>query len=264
MKLAISNIAWKKEYDDKIFSYLADSGYSGLEIAPTRLIPGNPYVELDLAKQFCRTIKDRYGLTICSMQSIFYGRSERLFGHSEERMVLLAHGKKAVDFAAGISCPNIVFGAPRNRVIDNEDQYHVAVDFFYQLGEYARLRDTVVAIEANPAIYKTNFINETEQAYQLAKDVGSSGFMVNLDLGTVIYNREEPDRVFANANDINHIHISEPYLAPIKERTIHKTLFEKMKREGYTGYLSVEMNDPCDLGTVKKTLDYIRGVFNAD
>jgi sugar phosphate isomerase/epimerase len=263
MKLAISNIAWDKKDDEAIFSYLADRGYSGLEIAPGRLIPGNPYAERTLAKNICRSIKERFGLTICSMQSILYGRSEQLFDGFEDRMTLLAHAKKAVDFAAAISCPNIVFGAPKNRVISNENQYPVAVDFFYQLGEYARQRKTVVAIEANPIIYETNFINKTEEAFKLVEEVNSVGFMVNLDLGTVIYNKEKPDTVFTNINLINHIHISEPYLAPIKKRAIHKVLFEKMKRERYSGYLSIEMKNPGDLEVVKKALDYIGGVFGA-
>lgn len=263
MKLAISNIAWAQEHDKAIFTHMAGCGYSGLEIAPGRLIPDNPYVQTDLAKKIGRSYAELYGLTICSMQAILFGRTEQLFVSPAERMVILKQAKKAVDFAVALSCPNLVFGAPKNRVIRDKSQYQIAVDFFYELGEYARQRDTVMAIEANPVIYGTNFINKTEEAFKLAQDVGSSGFMVNLDLGTIIYNREKPQRFLSNISCINHIHISEPHLSPLKKRALHKVFFRELKQGGYQKYLSIEMKDPGDLEVVKRALDYIRSVSDA-
>lgn len=52
-----------------------------------------------------------------SMQSIWYGRTEKLFGTEEERNLLLDYTKSAVDFAAAIGCKNLVFGCPKNRCI---------------------------------------------------------------------------------------------------------------------------------------------------
>ena len=43
MKLSISNIAWSKEDDDKVYGFMRELGYSGLEIAPTRIFEGQPY-----------------------------------------------------------------------------------------------------------------------------------------------------------------------------------------------------------------------------
>jgi sugar phosphate isomerase/epimerase len=263
VKLAVSNIAWEQKNDEEILRYLADSGYSGLEIAPDRLIPENPYAQTALAKQICQNIKERFGLAICSMQAILYGRREQIFAGAADRMIIFKQVKKAIDFAAKLSCPNLVFGAPKNRVIRDKNQYPLAVEFFYQLGEYARQRATVIAIEANPPIYETNFINKTEEAFKLVKDVGSSGFKVNVDLGTIIYNREKPDQVLAGINYINHVHISEPYLAPLKKRTIHQVFFKEMRDRGYNGYLSIEMKNPGDLQAVLEAVDYIRRVSDA-
>ena len=38
------------------------------------------------------------------MQSIWFGRQERLFGSEEEREILIDYTKKAVDFAVAIQC----------------------------------------------------------------------------------------------------------------------------------------------------------------
>ena len=41
--------------------------------------------------------------------------------------------------------------------------------FFNILGDYAKLKNTVIALEANPDIYGTNFINTTKEAFSFVK-----------------------------------------------------------------------------------------------
>ena len=43
MKLSVSNIGWKMEEDEYVYSLMKKYGYSGLEIAPTRIFPEAPY-----------------------------------------------------------------------------------------------------------------------------------------------------------------------------------------------------------------------------
>ena len=45
-------------------------------------------------------------------------------------------------------------------------------------------------MEANPPIYHTNFINDTQSAIELIEIVNSKGFRLNLDVGTMIENQE--------------------------------------------------------------------------
>ena len=51
MKLAISNIAWDETLDLQMYDRMKQYGYSGLEIAPTRIFGENPYKNLKKAKQ---------------------------------------------------------------------------------------------------------------------------------------------------------------------------------------------------------------------
>ena len=85
------------------------------------------------------------------MQSIWYGRQEKLFGSEEERQVLLAYTKEAIDFAAAVGCGNLVFGCPRNRNVPEgirpEQVEEIACGFFHELGEYAYSKGTALSIE---------------------------------------------------------------------------------------------------------------------
>lgn len=262
MKLSISNIAWSANEDKQMYEYLSAKGFSGLEIAPTRIFQSNPYSNLPAAKTFSNHLKTTYTLVVSSMQSIWYGKNEKIFGSPFERRILTDYTRMAIDFAAVIGCHNLVMGCPKNRIISDMQQYAVAVDFFQELGDYACWNGTVLSIEANPVIYGTNFINRTDQAFELARTVNSQGFKVNLDLGTMVYNNEDFTSIYDNISLVNHVHISEPELACIKRRPIHQDLASILQQTGYSKFISVEMKDLHDIATLKTVIEYIKEVFS--
>lgn len=261
MKLSISNIAWSADLDVPMYEYLKDQGFAGLEIAPTKIFPENPYEKSEFAKAFAVRLREQYGLTIPSMQSIWFGKSESIFGNDEERKILIDYTKRAIDFAQAIRCGNLVFGCPKNRNIKDKSQYSIAVSFFKEIGGYAEKRGTVIAVEPNPPIYNTNFINTTEQAFELVKAVQCNGVKVNIDIGTIIENNESLDIISNNIELVNHIHISEPFLAQIEKRELHNKLKDILTAAKYDRFVSIEMKNLDNLELVKKSIEYIKEVF---
>lgn len=257
IKLSVSNISWTSENDLKVYEYMRNVGFCGLEIAPTRLFPERPYEKKSEAKDFCQSLKNVYGLSVCSMQSIWYGHSEKIFGTTEERNILLNYTKQAIDFAEEIGAGNLVFGCPKNRLIGNPNDNEVALGFFRELGDYAAEHGTVLAMEANPVIYGTNYINKTQDAIELIKKVDSKGFKLNLDFGTIIYNEEKIEDILPFVYLINHVHISEPNLKMIEQRNEHKTLIELLKAADYDRYVSIEMGKREKVADVYWTIDYL-------
>jgi sugar phosphate isomerase/epimerase len=296
VKLSISNIAWDKKYDEDMYEYLALSGFEGIEIAPTRIIENNPYDNLDKAREF-KSLMDNKGLEISSMQSIWFGRDERIFYTEKERKDLLNYTEKAIDFASIIRCKNLVFGSPKNRsyeefiemeedpsfkgdafeIVTGSHHYEYeepqvqsydalnnmknGISFFKEIASYAEMNDTCFSIEPNPAIYNTNFINESRQAFGLAKEIDSDGFKVNIDFGTIIQNNEDLKSIKKNISLVNHVHISEPYLAVIEKTAKHRELAEILKNGGYEKYVSIEMKNHGDIQIVKDVMRYVKGVF---
>lgn len=258
MNLAVSNIAWPAERDEELYAFLAAQGFGGLEIAPTRLFPEAPYEHRAEATAFAADLLARFGLCVCSMQSIWYGRTERLFGSAEERAILLDYTKKAILFAEALGCPNLVFGSPKNRVLPEESLRPLAVGFFREAGDFAAAHGAVVAMEPNPGIYGTNYINTTAEAFALCREVGSPGFRVNADLGTCVQNGESIDILRENIELVHHIHVSEPMLAPIERRAMHKEL----RALGYRGWVSIEMRYPGSLEPVLDSIRYVGEVLS--
>lgn len=260
MHLSISNIGWDSQYDEMMYNEIRAKGYQGIEIAPTRIIPENPYDNLNQIVEWKKEMKEKE-IVISSMQSIWYGRKENIFSTSAERDILIEYTKKAILFAEAIECHNLVFGCPRNRCIPMGINDDLAISFFHQLGEFAFEHNTVLSIEPNPPIYNTNYINSTKEAVELIEKVNSKGFMLNVDFGTILENEENVSNIKNYVQFINHVHISEPNLTLIQHRKSHAELAMILKKNDYHGFVSIEMGKTVGFSQILDVMDYVKEVF---
>jgi sugar phosphate isomerase/epimerase len=276
--IAASNIAWRAPEDREMYAFLAAAGCTGLEIAPTRLFPEAPYEQLAGAREFSKRLHEDFGLAVCSLQSIWYGVTDRIFDGEAARERLLAYTAKAMAFSAACGCPNLVFGSPKNRSLpEGQTLPPEGFRFFSELGRLAAEQGCVLALEANPEIYGTNFINTTEQAFAFVRELASPGWKVNLDIGTVIYEcgaegqrAPEPARlaqilalIRENADRIGHVHLSEPRLVPVQKRDLSLQILSARATSGYRGCLSVEMADTGRLSDVQTAVRLLRDMAEA-
>lgn len=261
MKLAISNIAWNNEKNENIYCLMSDMGFTGIEIAPTKILDEKPYDKLEKAEAWSIQMENKYGLKVASMQSIWYGKTENIFSSLDERKKLLDYTKKAIIFAETIGCKNLVFGCPKNRNMGENSKLKEAVSFFREIGEFAHLHGTVIGMEANPIIYNTNYINDTISAINIIKEVASEGFRLNLDFGTIIQNRESLEILYDNIDIINHVHISEPGLEKIQKRKEHRILAEILNIGNYQNFVSIEMKQQEDTSDIITIMNYLKEVF---
>ncbi|MCQ2530191.1 MAG: sugar phosphate isomerase/epimerase [Lachnospiraceae bacterium] len=282
MKYAISNIAWSPEEDERMYSYLSERRM-GLEIAPTRIFPWEqsatlgrmvgPYDKIREAASWAKDMYNYYGIKAVSMQSILNGIKANIFGSEKENRALIQYLKKAIDFAAAVKCPNLVFGCPLNRNIPNgyslQKAGTVSIDFFSEITMYAAQRGVCIAMEANPTKYSTNFINYTSQAFDLVKCIGkevgknaSKAIKVNFDLGTVLTNGESIYELLTEKNIalINHVHYSETDLKMLRRREEHKEIIRLLEEGGYENYISIEMRMPERSKDVLTVIEYLRSL----
>lgn len=264
MKLAISNIAWS-DHHEYFYELMKKYGFSGLEIAPTKFSV-QPYDNLDVAQRL-REYLCVYNLSVVSIQSLLFGTEGlELFTTTEAQNQLKVYLKKAILYAEVIGCPVLVFGNPKNRVInDLSSQYQIAVEFFKELGEFAHLHNTCLCIEPNPKVYGTNFINTLAQANQLVNDVDSLGFAMIIDSSTMLINQDEPAIILDVLSNTKHIHLSMPFLKPLNREFdnhagwIHEFV-NVIKSSNYQYYLSIEMANVTQ-EDIRASLKLLRGLI---
>ena len=260
-KLAISNIAWSAENDAAAYDLMHRFGFVGLEIAPTRIFPNNPYTMLEQAGAWSRDLEKRHQFCVPSMQSIWYGRSENLFVSQADRDALADYTFQAIGFAKACGIRNLVFGCPRNRNMPEGADIADAIGFFKRIAGEAQKKGCVIALEANPVMYHTNFINTTQDALKMLEMIDHPALMLNLDLGTVIANDEDLQVIASSVHRIHHVHISEPGLKPIQQRALHRKLADLLKNGHYQGFVSIEMGRLESLSDIEDCMRYIRSIF---
>lgn len=264
MKLAISNLAWGVEQDEAAYEKMQRYGFSGLEIAPTRIFPVQPYQKLDAAREWSKKLREKCGFAVPSLQSIWYGRKEHLFGDGKERETLKEYTAGAIAFAEAVGAKNIVFGSPKNRALPEghpELAQRIGVPFFSDLAIRAASAGVTVGIEANPPIYGTNYLTRTQDVLSLLQGLRQLGIGLNLDVGTMVENHESAEMLRGYVHEISHVHISEPYLVPVQSRPLHKALAKVLREEGYGGFVSIEMKRVDDLSVLDEAMAYVKEVF---
>lgn len=273
LKYAISNIAWKPHENEAMYNLIKQHDFIGLEIAPSIFLNGSktPYGESTTKCIQAKKEAEKHGLRLISMQALLFGSSGLiLFENENLRRALFDYCLRAIDFAFLLKIPNLVFGSPKNRIIpktlNSKEAQKIAIEFFEALGDYAYRKNTCVAMEANARAYGGNFITTTIQAIDLVKRVNSKGFRLNLDMGTMSLENEDPEIINEALQYVNHIHISEGYLSPISEGNdkIHKERAKIINESNYDGWLSIEMKalSECNnLDHVKKSLDFVNHIY---
>jgi sugar phosphate isomerase/epimerase len=267
MRLAVSNIAWPPAKVDEALDLLAAYGATGLEIAPSLLFAGEDDPLRPSQARLNRALEmvESRGLSFVSLQSLHYGcKDAALFGTSAERRRFVAALEGATELAARLGARTLVVGSPRHRIVPpqlpHEDALIIAVECFRDLGETAAARGCVLAVEANPAAYGTNFLTHLNDAVAFVEQVDHPAITVNLDIGAQILNGEIENvaaTVAAIRPRISHVHLSTPHLGPVSgdDRFIQQALVG-LQSARWDGWVSIEMRaDPGDpLGALQRTL----------
>lgn len=252
MIYSASNIAWPAKDRLRAYAMLAKEGFGGLEIAPALFffdaedpfVPSEPECDRALGE-----IAD-YSLSIVSMQSLLFGvDGAELFGDAAALQNLETGMHRAIRLAGRLGIPNLVFGSPKQRVIPDgmsaQGAFDRALDVFCRLGDMAQSEGTVIAMEANPAVYGTNFLTHGEQALDFVRRTNHPAVRFILDIGAMQINGafdQTPALIAGAASLLSHVHFSEPQLAPAPaDATQAARVLRTLQEAGYVRAVSIEM-----------------------
>lgn len=252
MRLAVSNIAWRATERDEAHAVLAELGVPGLEIAPGLAFADepDPFEPSDAAIRAWRTDLERHGLSIVSMQSLLFGVSDAaLFGSDAQRTAFETGVGRAIDLAGRVGCPNLVLGSPTARRIPDDmaqaEARRIAKETLRRLGDRCLASGATLALEPNPELYGTNFLNTFAETIALARALDHPAITVNFDIGALILNGETEAAMASLPVDgarLSHVHVSEPHLAPAPAAVERLApVLSALDQAGYQGWTSIEM-----------------------
>lgn len=252
----MSNIAWSVEERLGAYAILAEAGITGLEIAPGLFFHASddPFVPDEASASEALSEMADAGLSLVSMQSLLFGvTGAALFEGAEARNVFQRGMTRAIALAGRFGIPNLVFGSPAQRRVPAgmamADALGEAAAVFRRLGDVAAAAGTRITIEANPAAYGTNFLTTLEEAERFVALVDHPAIALILDLGAMHMNgsfASVPTRLPDLAPSFNHVHVSEPDLAPAPADAMALVpVLRALREAGYAKAVSIEMKRPA-------------------
>jgi len=252
MILGVSNIAWAPEERLAAYDLMEAAGVTGLEIAPALFFSraDDPFEPDNTAVANALNEIESRGLSLVSMQSLLFGvYGANLFGDDAARNAFENGMHRAINLAGRLGIPNLVFGSPAQRRIPEgmtfSDAFDQAVGTFHRLGDRASSAGTVISVEPNPVAYGTNFLNTLDEVELFVEKVAHPSVALILDLGAMHMNNTFDtviERLETLAPNLNHVHVSEPQLAPAPDdKTALAPILAELQRIRYRRAVSIEM-----------------------
>lgn len=246
MRIAISNLAWDPDEDSQIADILREHSVGAIDVAPGKYF-ANPKLASDLEIKKVRDWWSERNVEITGMQALLFGTTGlNLFGSNESRQQMLDHLSAICRIGAGLHASRLVFGSPKNRdrgTLSDSEVLSIATEFFAKLGDIAALNGVTICLEPNPTLYGANFMTTSIETARMVQSVAHGSIKMQLDLGSMTINQEDPSRIADIAPMVGHIHVSEPNLMPIGDHNESPHLaYSKMIRSSlFQHVVTIEM-----------------------
>ncbi len=268
IKIAVSNLAWRKSEDEKVFEIMRDLNVLNLEVSPFRdgsILP-------EVRKQFCNETKkllNQYGISVAAFQSLMFRYPEvSIFEGATARNKILEHLKGVLEFLNQTGATIAVFGSPKNKIrgaLSHDEAVSIAKDFFRQIAEQAKIFNVIFCIEPTPMAYGADFICNTQEAVDFVKTINHDSLKINLDVGSSVLNKENIEKIInKNIDYVGHLHISEPYLKIINlNPSFHKSVAKTLNANHYNKFISIEMlpNNEINVRNITKTISFVKDIY---
>ncbi len=271
MKLSISNLAWRKEEQDKAADILARMNLRGIEIAPAE-IWADPSRFGQLSVSSLARYWYKYHIAVVSLQGILFAKPEfNLFGDSQMRRDLYSYCTRMIHLACSLGARIIVFGSPKNKqrgIVPYDEAVSIAGDFFTRLGNVAKEDGVYICLEPTPTVYHTDFLTTTKETLDFLRSVHHPYIRLNLDTSSLALTKEHiHDVIRLAAPYIKHVHISETDFGPIRHGQIpHKEVAKALCDIGYSDWLNIEMiraDAMSNISAIRSAIQYVQTVYSS-
>ena len=256
---------WKRQCQ-----FIAETGYTGIEVAPFTL--GDRITDVTAARRKeLKKVAADHGLTICGLHWLLAkttGLHLTTFD-SAIRQATTAYfielGRACADLGGDI----LVFGSPAQRSLERgmsrEQAYANAAEVFR--GAMPALADRGVTICMEPLTsQETDFVNTCAEAAELIAAVDHPCFRLHQDVKAMLSEPMPIPELIALYKPVTrHFHVNDKnLLGPGMGSTDYHPIFAALLQSGYSGWVSVEVFDyrPGAEHIARESLQYMQRVLD--
>jgi sugar phosphate isomerase/epimerase len=254
MKFAVSNIGLRPHDHLNDLAAVAAMGFEGLEVALSRVWPGDWNNPKATDIEAYRRCVEASGLCIVGLHSLFWERPDlTLFGDAETV-------ERTTDFLVRLSAvcrdlggKTLIYGSQTARTRGErsiEQANAEAVDFFSELSHRIEDHGTCFCIEPLETAV-ADYIHSVLDSLAIVKAVDHPALRVQIDAKAMaLANEVRPETFEAVRDYLVHVHANEPGfdILGTSGRVNHAQIGAMLNAIGYDGYVSIEqrMMDEAD------------------
>ena len=266
MRFAICNEIFEGWSHPDICRFIAQVGYTGLEIAPFTLAPRITDVTAEKRRQL-RHQAAEHGIEIIGLHWLL-ARTEGYHLTSPEvsvRQRTAEYLKELTHACADLGGKVLVFGSPLQRNLapgmSVAEGINYAANTFQQILPTLADCDVCLCLEPLGPV-ETNFLNTCDEALNLIKVMDHPNFRLHLDVKAMSSEATPvPDLVRTHAQHARHLHANDPNKrGPGFGETDFRPIFQALHAQGYPHWVSVEVFDftPDPQTIARESLRYMR------
>jgi sugar phosphate isomerase/epimerase len=272
MQFAICNETFQEKGEqwpiDRVFSYCAEVGYDGIEIAPFTLAE-SAYDVAPKRRKEIRAAAEKAGLQIIGLHWLLASPSGLYVNHPDDaiREKTEAYLKELCAMAADFGAEVLVFGSPKQRSIldgwSSRKTWKRTIEVFKRVADAAAEKGVYFLIEPLPT-KETNFIMSLADGLDVIREVDHDHFRLHLDVKAMAADlaRRVPNTLRAEGNKyLYHLHANDPNLrGPGFGEQDFVPIFTALDEIGYDRWISVEVFDysPDPETIATKSLEYLK------
>ena len=228
-------------------SFVAETGYDGVEIAPFTLAPHVTDVPASERTRLRQEAAEA-GIEISGIHWVLVGTEGMHMTSPDEsvRRRTAQYFCDLVDFCADLGGESIIVGSPHQRNLDDDTPLEIGLDRAREVfrASLKKAEDKGVTVCFEPlAPSETNFINTAEEAITFVKTMDSEAFKIILDVKAMCsMGRPIPEIIRQSKNDFAYFHANDANLkGPGFGETDFGPIGEALREIQYEGYVSVEV-----------------------
>lgn len=275
-KYALCNEMFGDTPHAEVFATVRDLGYTGLEIAPFTLAPGETPFDArrvgSRVRSEVRSAAEAAGLEVVGLHWLL-AKTEGLYLTSPDEVVR----RRTSDYLGELArlCRDlggtiVVLGSPQQRnllpgVSHDEAMAHAAA-VLRDVMPLCEERNVTIAVEPlGPA--EGDFLLTAAKGRELVTLVDSPHCKLHLDVKAMSSESLPiPDLIRASREQLVHFHANDPnLLGPGMGEVEYEPIFAALKEIGYSGWVSVEVFDysPGPERIARESIDYMRRTSGA-
>lgn len=271
MKFAICHEMFEGWEWERQCEFIADLGYTGIELAPFTLADRITDVSAEQRATIRKQAED-HGLQIMGLHWLL-AKTDGLHLTTSDANVrratrdyLIELGNACADFGGTL----MVFGSPFQRSLEDgmatKQAMQNAAEIFS--GALPAFADRGVCICMEPLTPKeTDFINTCAQATQLIEMVGQPNFNLHQDVKAMLGAEEKsiPELIDEYKGRVGHFHVNDTnLLGPGMGETDYRPIVKALIDAQYDGWVSVEVFDysPGAENIARKSIEHLKSIID--